>query len=492
MSSTATVGASAVRSLVVTELRLHRRHSMLAATGAMTAVWVVVLLALEPGWRAEAVRWVLFLELAILGFFFVPALAVIERSNGVTAALRLTRLAPSTALAVRVAALAVTALIAAAVVLPVSGLGWPPDVLVAVVLMSSLVSLLAVVMVGRATTLTAYMARVPAVAVPLILPALLYGTGLWQHRVLTLSPMTGALELLAGRWSWWTAAWILIWVAGLWVAAVRIGFDVAPRATGTSTTSPRVWPPASDTYRPWSAALSLARADRRTILEDRILLLLLAGVPILALAVRWFSTTGLAWVGSRYGVDLTAHLPLIWAFVLVIHTPLMFGAMTGLLFLEDRDAGLFPALATTRSTLSTLLAYRLGATGVTTAILVMLGLPIAGAHHPAGIVGLVATGLAAGAVATVPAMLLASFARDRVQGMALTKAMGVPLYVPLAWWFVDGPTGWLFLIIPTAWTAQSFWAEEALVAAGFAFGGVTVSVALVAALAARLRRSIIA
>ena len=161
---------SAVRSLVTTELRLHRRHGMLAATASMTAVWLVVVLALDSAWRAETVHWVLFFELAVLGFFFVPALAVIERANGVTAALRLTRLAPSTALAVRVAALTATAFVAAAVVLPVSGLGWPPDVLIAVALMSSLVSLLAVVMIGRATTLTAYISRVPAVAVPCYCP----------------------------------------------------------------------------------------------------------------------------------------------------------------------------------------------------------------------------------------------------------------------------------------------------------------------------------
>jgi fluoroquinolone transport system permease protein len=486
------VNATAVRSLATTELRLHRRHGVLAATGVMTAVWCGVLLALEPTWRVEAVRWVLFLELATLGFYFVPALAVIERSNGVTASLRLTRLAPSTALAVRLATLAAAALVAAAVVLAVAGLGFPLDVLGGVVLTSLLVSLLAVSMGGRATTLTDYVARVPAVAVPLMVPALLHGTGLWQHRVLHLSPMTGTLELLAGRWSWPAAGWILLCLVGLWIVAVRIGFNVEPRSTTGRAPGSVVWPAAGDAYSPGSAVRSLARADRRTILGDRILLLVLAGVPILALAARWLSVGGLDWVEVRYGVDLTAHLPLIWAFVLVIHTPVMFGAMTGLLFLEDRDAGLLPALATTRSSLTTLLAYRLAATGVVTTLFVMLALPLAGAHHPAGVVGVIATALAAGAVATVPAMLLASLARDRVQGMALVKAIGVPLYLPLAWWFVDGPAGWLFLLMPTAWTARAFWADDALASAGFAVGGITVSVTLAAALAARLRRSMIA
>jgi len=76
--------------------------------------------------------------------------------------------------------------------------------------------------------------------------------------------------------------------------------------------------------------------------------------------------------------------------------------------------------------------------------------------------------------------------------MALTKVMSVPLSVPLACWFVDGPAGWLFLIIPTAWAAQTFWAEGALASAGFAFGGVIVSLALAAAPTPRLGRSSLA
>jgi fluoroquinolone transport system permease protein len=487
------VSPAVVRSLVLTELRLHRRHGVLLATGVMTAVWITVLLALAPAWRADAVRWVLFLELATLGFFVAPALVVVERSNGVTHALRLTRLAPSAALAVRIAMLAAAVLVAASAVVPVAGRGWPPDVLVGAVLTSLLVSLLAVVMIGRATTLTAYVARVPAVAVPLVAPALLHGTGLVEHPWLALSPLTGALDLLGGRWSWSTVAWILICVTGLWIAAVRIGFDVAPgRSTGGSAGRSGAWPAAGATYRPWSAVRSLARADRHTILADRLLLLVLAGVPVLALAVRWLSRGGLVRVEGRYGLDLVEHLPVVWALVLVVHTPVMLGAIAGLLFLEDRDAGLLPVLATTRASLSTLLTYRLGATAAGTAVLVVAAVPLAGAHHPAGTVGVVATGLAAGAVATVPAMVLATLARDRVQGMALTKAMGLPLYLPLAWWFVDGPAGWLFLLAPTAWTAKTFWADSAITAVAFALGGITVSALLAAALAVRLRRSVVA
>lgn len=218
----------ALRPSVATEVTLHRRHGVVLATGVMTAVWVGVLAVLPAPVRVAVVPWVLLVDLATLGFFFVPALAVIERSNGITAALRLTGLSPATALTVRLGALAASALFAGTGVVLTAGLGLAPDILAGVVSTSLLVSLVAVLMVGRATTLTAYMSRAPFVAVPLIAPALVRGTGLWDNALLALSPMTGAFDLLAGGWSWTTAMWIWVWLVGLWLAAVRVGFDARP------------------------------------------------------------------------------------------------------------------------------------------------------------------------------------------------------------------------------------------------------------------------
>ncbi len=481
----------ALRPLLVTEFTLHRRHGIVVATVAMTATWVAVLRVLPDQVRIAAVPWVLLVDLATLGFFFVPALAVIERSNGVTAALRLTRLSPATALTVRLGVLSAAALFAGTAVMLAAGLGWAPDVLAGAVLTSVLVSLVAVLMVGRATTLTAYMSRAPAVAIPMIAPALVRGAGISDSALLALSPMTGAFDLLAGRWSWTTALWIGVWLVGLWVAAVRVGFDTQPTAQPVAPHPSRSTPRAPSGYSYWSAVRSFARVDRRTLLDDHLLLLLLAGVPLIAGAVRWFNGSGLAWVHARYGLDLTTHLPLLWAFVLVVHTPTMFGAVTGLLFLEDRDAGLLPAITTTRPSLPVLLTYRLTATALITGAMVTGALALAGAQHPLGVPGVIATAVAAAAVSTVPAMLLATLAHDRVQGVALMKAISLPLYLPLAWWFIDHPAGWFLAAIPTAWTARTFWADTTGALLASTSVAIAMSTALACALAGKLRRTTI-
>lgn len=484
-----------LRPLLATELRLHWRHGILAATALLTVLWALLLMLLPAAWSPTAVPWVLFVEVTALGFFFVPALALVERSNGVTAALRLTRLPPWRWLAVRLATLGAAALASASVVVFAAGGGPTAGVLAGTLLASILLSLIASAMIGRSDTLTRYITRVPMVAPALLMPALLHASGVWDSPLLALSPMTGAWDLLAGRGSAGAVAWLTLWIVVLAGVVARRGFDVRPstapagarRQIGEAAGGHRV----PGEHRTWGPVRSFARVDRITVLGDGLVLLLAAGVVVFALMVRWFGGAGVAWFDATYGVDLRPHLPVAWALVLVIHAPTMIGAVAGLLFLEDRDAGLLPVVATTRASLDTLLTYRLGSTAAVAAIAVAVGLPVAGARPGAGLVGGLATVMVAGGVAVVPALLLATVARDRVQGMALFKVLGLPLYVPLAWWFVDGPAGWLFGISPTGWAARTLWADTAAGAAGYAAVGLTLVGALIAALVPRYRRSVL-
>jgi hypothetical protein len=482
--------------LLRTEVRLHLRHGVVSAVAVLTGLWVALLLVLPAEVRPHAVPWVLFLDLATLGFFFAPALTVVERGNGVTTALALTRLSPTRALVVRVGLLGAWSVAAATAVVVAAQPAGAVIVVVAALVTTLLFALLAVVMVGRHRTLTGFLPRVPAVGVPLLAPALVHGAGLWDGAVLWLSPATGAFELLAGRWSTPALAWLIVCVAALGAAAARIGFQVLPAshdAPSANTARNARTRSGAQPARPGgllAAARAFARVDRRNLLSDSMLLLLVAGVPLLALLVRVAGGPGLAWVQARYGVDLAPHLPAMWALVVVLHTPTMFGTLCGLLFVEDRDAGLLPAILTTRASLRSLVAYRLTLTAVGTTVAVFVALAIAGANHVAGAGGVLATALVAGAVSTVPAMLMAALARDRVAGMALMKVLGLPLYLPLAWWFIDHPAGWLFGIVPTGWAVQAFWADSATTSFGFAAAGTALSLTLVAMLMPRLHRSL--
>ncbi|MEX2588376.1 MAG: hypothetical protein WD602_10360 [Actinomycetota bacterium] len=473
-------------SVVSTELKLHRRHGVFAGTAAMAVGWSLVLLAVPSGLRPAALPWVLFLEVTALGFFFLPALAVVERAHGVTAALRLTGLRPLLALSVRLGILVAGALAASAPLMAVSRTGGA-SVIAGVALTALLFGLTALVMVGRAGTLTAFLSRAPLVAIPLLTPALLHAAGVSNSVLLHLSPATAGWRLLAGEASAPSVGWLLVGVAALWAGATRIGFDVlpAPPAPSRGLRGPAL------RLRPQGTALrsvrSFAVVDLRTLLGDRILLLLVGGIPLIVLVLGWVTGPGIGWIERRYGFDFTPHVPALQAFVLAAHIPVIFGALTALLFLEDRDAGLMPAVAATPAGVTTLVAYRLTAAAVVTALAVGASMA-SGAGHPAGWIGVLATAIAAGGVATVPAAALAALAGDRVQGMAMMKAISLPIYLPVAWWFVDGPAGWILALVPTGPASQALWAPDPLRAAGFAAASGVISAAWVAWLLPRLLR----
>ena len=466
-----------------TESRLLWRYRVVAAVLAVTAIWCVLLRVATPDLRSSLVPLVLFFDLTGLGFFFVPAMVMVERSEGVLAATMVSRLSPGELALVRVSAVTMLALVASVVVLVAAGVGLDesPTIVAGVVLTSVLGSLLALALARDLDTFTAFMTRVPLVALLLLAPAIVELLGLSRSAFLQLSPMASGAALLSGRFSMASVAWMLVWIFGLF-RFVRAHPLAAPSEARLRTSA--LW------SRRLGPLRSFARADRLSLLRDVLALMILAGVPLVALAARGFAELGVPWLAGRYGFDAAPWLPLVWALLLVVHTPVMFGSIAGLLFLEERDAGLLPAIAVTRASLRALLAYRLGAATLATVVMTWLGFAIAGVRHPGGAPALVATAVGAGAVAPVTALLMTTFAANRAQGMAAMKMITLPLYLPAALWFAGGAARHALDAVPSAWPVHALWASSSGEAALDASVGVALSALLVVVLARRFERRV--
>lgn len=484
-------GRRRLRRLLRTEVALAWRFNVVLATLVVTALWSVVLRVVDAPAREVVAPIVLLTDVTALGFLFVPALLVLERVEGVDAALRMTPVRRSERIGVRVGVTTILSVTAATAVCIAAGL---PDIaprVLGVVLLSVLFGLLAFALTGGATTLTAFLTRAPLVAAPLIAPALVHLAGVTAP-VLYLSPVTGAVDLLRGDAHVVSVLWQLLWIAAL-VPVVDRALQRPPSTFGTATASMRrrasgaaTWPVHHGDYTTWAAVRSFARADRRSLVRDGLLIMLAVSVPLLTLVMRLVATLGVDWARQRYGVVLASYLPLIEVLLLVVHTPVMFGALTGLLLLEDRDAGLLGPVQATRAGLRTLLGYRLGVTAAATVIALLVSLPVDGVRHPAGGVGVVATAVAAGAASVVPALLMAATARNRVQGVAAMKMFGLPLYLPLATWILEGPARWAFAPVPTAWAMWASWAPTPMATVVAACGAIALSAAWGVPLARRL------
>ncbi len=486
------------RSALATEWRIQSRSGVPIGAAVSTGAWVVLLRVLPADLRPTTTAWVLLVEVSALGFFAAPALAVVERGSGVVAATALTPWRPIAALVVRMALVGSWATACALVLAVAGGLPEPLAALVGVLGATGLLTVVSLAALGRADTLTAWIPRVPLVAVPLLVPTLVAASGLADHPALALSPLTGAWEWWSGAPSPGSLAWLLAWVAatGWWV--LRPGWpvdppDVAHPARSVGRGGRRWTTPAATAAGPWRrrvvAVASQARVDRTTLGGDALVVMLLAGVPIVAFAVRLATGPMVSWVRGRWGVDLAPHLPALWAALLVVHTTTMFGAITGLLLLEDRDAGLEPVIATTPAGPATVLAWRLGATALVTGVAVAGALVVGGARPAAGAAGLVGTAVAAAITSAVPALVLATLARDRSAGVVVMKAMSLPLYAPVLWWLVAGPAGWAFAVVPTAWSARALWATTPAGVAGAVVGATATTLVVTGAALARRGRS---
>jgi fluoroquinolone transport system permease protein len=62
-----------------------------------------------------------------------------------------------------------------------------------------------------------------------------------------------------------------------------------------------------------------------------------------------------------------------------------------------------------------------------------------------------------GIMAPLFGLILATFASNKVEGLALTKALGIFLLGPLAAYFIDSNWQLLLGILPTYWPAKAFW-----------------------------------
>lgn len=201
---------------------------------------------------------------------------------------------------------------------------------------------------------------------------------------------------------------------------------------------------------------ALARADARTLARDPFLLVMLAA-PVLLVGVIRLATGPVGDALEATAVDASAHHALAAGFLVAMLVPHLLGALTGLVLLDERDAGLLLALRVSPLGLGGYLAYRLIVTGTLSATAVALALPASGLVAGGSLQLVITVALLAGMLAGVPALLLPALASNKVEGLAVFKAAGLPLLSPALAWFVIAPWRWAFGLVPTAWPAFVLW-----------------------------------
>jgi fluoroquinolone transport system permease protein len=199
---------------------------------------------------------------------------------------------------------------------------------------------------------------------------------------------------------------------------------------------------------------SLTLADIRNVNRDSLLRLLVIYPWVLALLLRWvlpFMAEGFA---DRF--DFRIYYGLLTSFFSIMLIPQLFGYVIGFMLLDERDDGTLLALRVTPLSLNRYLIYKLAAPVLVSIAAVYIFVPVVGLvtlpYAP-----LLPIALVAALEGPIFALLLASFAANKVQGLAVMKGLSLLLVAPIVAYFVPTPWQWLFALVPTFWPLKAFW-----------------------------------
>jgi fluoroquinolone transport system permease protein len=206
--------------------------------------------------------------------------------------------------------------------------------------------------------------------------------------------------------------------------------------------------------------LSLARNDLLSLRRDP-LLIYLALVPWLMVLLVRFAVPGLTvWLWEGYGVDLVPHYPLIVSFFFIMEIPMIIGVVMGLLLLDERDDGILTALGVTPVSRGRFLRYRLALMIGLSAAHILICTPLTGMIRPARLLQLIPIAVLSSLFAPLLALVMAAFADNKLEGLALMKAFGVLLMGPVAAYFIHSPWQLFLGLLPSYWWARAYWAMD--------------------------------
>ncbi len=231
--------------------------------------------------------------------------------------------------------------------------------------------------------------------------------------------------------------------------------------------------------------------DLKSIKRDSLLIYMLIIPPIMVLMVRLIVPWLTVRLAESFGFDLVPYYPMLLSFFFVLQLPLLFGLLVGLLILDERDDDTLTALRVTPISMTGYALYRGGAAALLSTLYVILALPLTGLVPPTLLPAVIPVAILSGIMAPLFGLVIATFASNKVEGLALMKALGFFLLGPLAAYFIDSNWQLLLGILPTFWPAKAFWvASEGGSFWPYLLAGSSYNLALVALLLRRFRKKV--
>lgn len=210
------------------------------------------------------------------------------------------------------------------------------------------------------------------------------------------------------------------------------------------------------------ALAAFGRNDVRGTYRDPLLVMLVLAPVIWTVGVAVLTPMFTEMLSRRYEFDLVPYYPLVLTAFLLLTSIIIAGGLGAFLVLDEVDAGTMAALRVTAVPLGTFFGYRAGTVVLVTTVYVVATMSLSGILQPGLIPALIPIGLVAGLSAVVTLLLIVALAGNKIQGIAMMRALGMLIAgLPCLPWFIDSAWGLAFGVLPPYWAAKAFWVASA-------------------------------
>lgn len=451
---------------MVWDVRLQIRYGFYTVYAVLTAAYIVGLQVLETGLRTDATVLLIVTDPTILGFYFIAAMILFEKEEGVLDALVTSPIGDQGYLLSKVVTLSLLAVLASTLV-AVLGHGRIPGLALlvpGVALSASLFVLIGFTAVARYNSINEYFISAVGWGTVLFLPLFGY-IGIIETPLFYLLPAQPVLLLVEGGFRS-LAAWEVVYGVGYLLVGNAVAYVGARRAfrrhivrggdPGRQLGRREVPDTRQHQLLPWRQARSpwmgMVLADLRNWVRDPMLGIAAIGPLVLAVAIR-FATPVVAELAAPV-FRLEPFYPEI-AGSLVVFGPAIYGFVVGMFVLEDREQGVLTTYRISPLSGRGYLLYR-GISAYTLSLVATLpALAVVGlvTIPPAVLVGSVAVGALSGSLI---AMVFGTVASNTIEGIALSKLINLVVLGPaLVVAVVPEPFQFLAGVLPAFWPIKA-------------------------------------
>lgn len=195
--------------------------------------------------------------------------------------------------------------------------------------------------------------------------------------------------------------------------------------------------------------VTLINSDLRQIFRDKTLTVFLFAPLILIVFVRLF----VPFITEQYPIIQDYH-PMIMMFA-GIQTAIMFGFIISFIILDEKDENVLQVIRVLPISPFYFILYRLLFATTFSTLGAFLMINLSGIAYP-GLLNSILLSVQYGLTAPFITLIIATFAKNKVEGMAFFKGVDLILLLPMLSFFVAGNIKYIFSIIPAFWTYNLF------------------------------------